>query len=89
MVKSLASRLILISMCWPCCPNSTVIRKLFPRKGKSSLFFRGADLAALVHEASIVALKRRLIEKADVTAVGLEHFLEAVKRIRQDLFSNE
>lgn len=37
--------------------------------------FRGADLAAVVHEASIIALKERLKDnKLSITAVGFEHF---------------
>ncbi|KJH52011.1 ATPase, AAA family [Dictyocaulus viviparus] len=45
--------------------------------------FTGADLAALVHEASIVALKERLLyNNVTVDAVRMTHFTEAIKNIR-------
>uniref|UniRef100_A0A7I5E7Y6 Nuclear valosin-containing protein-like n=1 Tax=Haemonchus contortus TaxID=6289 RepID=A0A7I5E7Y6_HAECO len=45
--------------------------------------FTGADLAALVHEASIVALKARLFgNDHHVDAVAMEHFLKALTNIR-------
>ncbi|CAI4228570.1 unnamed protein product [Auanema sp. JU1783] len=45
--------------------------------------FTGADLAAIVHEASIIALKERLFKNdTSVDCVSTPHFLEAIKRIR-------
>ncbi|KAK6738384.1 hypothetical protein RB195_020476 [Necator americanus] len=45
--------------------------------------FTGADLAALVHEASIIALKARLFANdVSIDAVGMEHFLKAIQNIR-------
>ncbi|KIH62132.1 ATPase, AAA family [Ancylostoma duodenale] len=45
--------------------------------------FTGADLAALVHEASIIALKARLFtDDASVDAVSMEHFQKAIQNIR-------
>ncbi|CAB3404702.1 unnamed protein product [Caenorhabditis bovis] len=45
--------------------------------------FTGADLSALVHEASLLALQARVLDNDDsVTGVGMKHFLEAASRIR-------
>ncbi|PIO71474.1 hypothetical protein TELCIR_06635 [Teladorsagia circumcincta] len=45
--------------------------------------FTGADLAALVHEASIIALKARLFGgDLGLDAVAMEHFLKAIQNIR-------
>ncbi|KHJ76836.1 hypothetical protein OESDEN_12856 [Oesophagostomum dentatum] len=45
--------------------------------------FTGADLAALVHEASIIALKARLFgNDTSVDAVSMEHFRKAIQNIR-------
>lgn len=45
-------------------------------------FFTGADLVALVHEATLIALRQRIEQlDANVEAVGSEHFEEALKRV--------
>lgn len=50
---------------------------------KTRTAFRGADLAALVHEASIIALKARLFaDDRSVDAVTMEHFVKAIQNIR-------
>ncbi|KAJ1350691.1 metal-binding activator 1 [Parelaphostrongylus tenuis] len=45
--------------------------------------FTGADLAALVHEASIIALKARLFASdTTVDAVDMAHFVKAIQNVR-------
>ncbi|KAK6046580.1 hypothetical protein COOONC_08348 [Cooperia oncophora] len=52
--------------------------------------FTGADLAALVHEASIIALKARLFgNDLGVDAVAMEHFLKAVQNIRPSVTESD
>ncbi|VDM57942.1 unnamed protein product [Angiostrongylus costaricensis] len=52
--------------------------------------FTGADLAALVHEASIIALKARLFSN-DVTvdAVDMAHFFKAIQNIRPSVSESD
>ncbi|KAE9549018.1 hypothetical protein FO519_007762, partial [Halicephalobus sp. NKZ332] len=45
-------------------------------------FYTGADLVALIHEASICALKDRLFQNLSVDSISMKHFDEAVKKIR-------
>lgn len=45
-------------------------------------YYTGADLAALIHESSIVALKERLFQNNSIDAISLRHFKEAIKKIR-------
>ncbi|CAB55106.2 Protein mac-1 [Caenorhabditis elegans] len=45
--------------------------------------FTGADLAALIHESSLLALQARVLENDEsVKGVGMRHFREAASRIR-------
>ncbi|VDD93228.1 unnamed protein product [Enterobius vermicularis] len=46
-------------------------------------WFTGADLAALVHEASIIALKQRIADgNVNLMAVDKEHFLSAMQIVK-------
>uniref|UniRef100_A0A1I7UUH7 AAA domain-containing protein n=1 Tax=Caenorhabditis tropicalis TaxID=1561998 RepID=A0A1I7UUH7_9PELO len=45
--------------------------------------FTGADLAALIHESSLLALQAKVLQNDDsVKGVGMKHFREAAARIR-------
>lgn len=45
--------------------------------------FTGADLAALIHESSLLALQARVLENDEtVKGVGMKHFRDAAARIR-------
>ncbi|CAJ0581309.1 unnamed protein product, partial [Mesorhabditis spiculigera] len=44
--------------------------------------YTGADLTALIHEASIIALKQRFAENSEIDAVDTDHFRQALAKIR-------
>ncbi|MFH4977548.1 hypothetical protein AB6A40_004257 [Gnathostoma spinigerum] len=45
-------------------------------------WFTGADLCALIHEASLIALRARLSNNDPaIDSVGMEHFLKALDKI--------
>uniref|UniRef100_A0A0N5ABA4 AAA domain-containing protein n=1 Tax=Syphacia muris TaxID=451379 RepID=A0A0N5ABA4_9BILA len=53
-------------------------------------WFTGADLAALIHEASIVALKQRINDNdTTVNCVTREHFLVALKTVKPSVPEND
>jgi SpoVK/Ycf46/Vps4 family AAA+-type ATPase len=55
-----------------------------------TLIFSGADLAALVHEAGILALRQRLEQNnKSVTAITLEHFKLASKRLTPSVSASD
>ncbi|CAI2329968.1 unnamed protein product [Caenorhabditis sp. 36 PRJEB53466] len=52
--------------------------------------FTGADLAALIHESSLLALQARVLENdASIVGVGMRHFREAAARIRPSVTEND
>lgn len=50
--------------------------------------FRGADIAALIHEASIIALQERMLNKK-TDALTMKHFLIAMKSIRPSVSESD
>jgi SpoVK/Ycf46/Vps4 family AAA+-type ATPase len=46
------------------------------------IFVSGADLTALIHEASTFALKDRLAGRIDIDAVSRRHFEIAMEHVR-------
>lgn len=46
------------------------------------MFFSGADLSTLIHEASTLALKDRLAGRIDVDQVSRSHFEAALAIVR-------
>lgn len=58
-------------------------------KNEELEFYTGADLAALVHEASICALKDRLFQNSNIDSISLKHFDEAIRKIRPSVSEND
>ncbi|CAI5441633.1 unnamed protein product [Caenorhabditis angaria] len=52
--------------------------------------FTGADLTALIHESSLLALQARVLQNDDsITGVNMSHFIEAASRIRPSVTESD